>query len=173
MRLPARAVAVVLLLAGCAGCSAPVLSVRHALPAALPMPAGTEAVRVGRFSVTPAGEQAAAAVLVDALRERLSAHWTVVGDGPAGAKAAEIAGEIRVVTDDVRGTRPIRRYDQATGTWVSGEVPTLVAHGIGPRDVPRGAAGVGRSGVYGRDGPGVPFDGRSACARRVGSGSAG
>ncbi|MBL7139838.1 MAG: hypothetical protein ISS74_02925 [Planctomycetes bacterium] len=126
MRLPARAVAVVLLLAGCAGCSAPVLSVRHALPAALPMPAGTEAVRVGRFSVTPAGEQAAAAVLVDALRERLSAHWTVVGDGPAPAKAAEIAGDIRVVTDDARGTRPIRRYDQATGTWVSGEAPTLV-----------------------------------------------
>ena len=116
----------VLLLAGCAGCSAPVLSVRHALPAALPMPAGTEAVRVGRFSVTPAGEQAAAAVLVDALRERLSAHWTVVGDGPAPAKAAEIAGDIRVVTDDARGTRPIRRYDQATGTWVSGEAPTLV-----------------------------------------------
>jgi len=125
-RSPCHAVILVLLLAGCTGCAGPVLTVRHVLPAAMPMPAGTKVVRVGTFTVAPAERQEAGGVLAEALRERLSACWTVVGNGPAPAKAARITGEVCIETDDARGTRPIREYDDRTRTWIRRDVPTLV-----------------------------------------------
>jgi len=56
------------LTAGMAGCAAPVLSVRHTLPAAVPLPEGARMVRVGEFTVTPTGRKKAVAALTGALQ---------------------------------------------------------------------------------------------------------
>jgi len=123
----------VLLAAAMAGCAAPVLSIRHALPAAVPLPEGTRMVRVGRFAVTPTGPKGirtdrkqAAAGLTEALQKRLSRHWAIDGDAEARAHAVEVTGEIAIETNDARGTRRIRRYAQEADAWQAQQVPTLV-----------------------------------------------
>ena len=126
-----RSAAMVLLAAGAAamaGCAAPVLLVRHELPAAVPLPEGTRMVRVGTFTVTGAGRQAAAtaAVLAEALQRHLSRHWAIDGDADTRAHAVEVTGEIAIETDDERGTRRLRQYNETTKQWQEREVPTLV-----------------------------------------------
>jgi len=112
--------------AGAAGCAAPVLSVRHPLPAAVPLPEGTEMVRVGEFSVTPPERKTAAAALTGALQKRLSRHWAIDGDADARVRAVQVTGDLVIKTEDARGARRLRRYDEAAGAWQEAEVPTLV-----------------------------------------------
>ncbi len=117
------------LLAACAaataGCAAPVLSVRHVLPAPVTLPEGTEMVRVGDFRVHPPGHDAAA-VLTEALQKRLSRHWAIDGDADARARAVRLTGRITLKTDEQRATRTVRLYDEAAGAWQTRQVPTLV-----------------------------------------------
>ena len=112
--------------AGAAGCAAPVLSVRHTLPAPVPLPEGTEMVRVGAFRVTPAGHEDAAAVLTEVPQNRLSRHWAIDGDADARARAVRMTGRIALETNEARRTRPVRTWDEAAGAWQDREVPTLV-----------------------------------------------
>ena len=138
------------LLAACAamaaGCAAPVLSVRHVLPAPVTLPEGTETVRVGDFRVHPPGHEDAAAVLTEALQHRLSRHWAIDGDAGARAQAVHMTGRITLKTDEQRGTRRVRTYDDTAGAWQTRQVPTLVrtatAH-VTCRVTPPGAGGTG------------------------------
>jgi len=125
----ARSAAMVLLAAcaaAMAGCAAPVLSIRHSLPAAVPLPAGTEMVRVGAFTVTPPDRKPAAAALAEALQKRLSRRWAIDGDAATRARAVQVTGEIAIATEESRGTRRVRRYDETAGAWRERQVPTLV-----------------------------------------------
>ncbi|MEA3367377.1 MAG: hypothetical protein U9R68_04610 [Planctomycetota bacterium] len=125
----ARSAAMVLLVACAAvvaGCAAPVLSIRHSLPAAVPLPAGTEMVRVGEFTVTPPDRKPAAAALAEALQKRLSRHWAIDGDAATRARAVHVTGEIAIATEESGGTRRVRRYDETAGAWRERQVPTLV-----------------------------------------------
>jgi len=117
------------LTAAMAGCAAPVLPVRHTLPAAVPLPEGTRMVRVGEFTVTPTGRKTAVAALTGSLQQRLSRHWAIDGDADARARAVRVTGEIVLETEDARGTRRLRRYGEETGAWRQQEVPTLVRTG--------------------------------------------
>jgi len=132
--------------AGAAGCAAPALSVRHTLPAPVPLPKGTEMVRVGAFRVTPAGHEHAAAVLTEALQKRLSRHWAIDGDADARARAVRMTGRIALETNEARGTRPVRTWDEAAGAWQDRKVPTFVrtasAH-VTCRVTPPDAGGTG------------------------------
>ena len=112
--------------AAMAGCAAPVLSIRHSLPAAVPMPAGTEMVRVGAFTVTPPDRKPAGDALTEALQQRLSRHWAIDGDAATRARAVQVTGEIAIAAEDARGTRRVRRYDDTAGAWREQEIPTLV-----------------------------------------------
>jgi tetratricopeptide (TPR) repeat protein len=128
--MPTARSATMVLLAACAaamaGCAAPVLSVRHALPAAVPLPGDARMVRVDAFTVTPPAHKDAAAVLTQALQKRLSRHWAIDGDADTRARAVRLTGDVAIRTDDARGTRRVRRYDEAAGVWQETEVPTLV-----------------------------------------------
>ncbi|MFO8011769.1 MAG: tetratricopeptide repeat protein [Phycisphaerae bacterium] len=128
--MPTARSATMVLLATCAaamaGCAAPVLSVRHDLPAAVPLPEDARMVRVGDFSVHPPGHDDAAAVLTQGLQKRLSRHWAIDGDADTRARAVRLTGAVAIKTDDARGTRRVRRYDKAAGAWREAEVPTLV-----------------------------------------------
>jgi len=108
------------------GCGGPVVTVRHALPAALPLPADVEMVRVGTFNVKPAGRREAAALMTEALQKRLSRHWAIDGDAGTRAKALEVGGAIAVDTKDVKGLRNIRQWTSGGREWVVVQVPTLV-----------------------------------------------
>jgi len=113
-------------MAAMAGCAAPVLSVRHPLPSAVPLPEGTEVIRIGTFTATPAGHQYAVAALTEALQTRVSEHWAIDGNAQARAHAVDVAGEIGITTSEASGTRRLRRYDEAAGQWREHQVPTLV-----------------------------------------------
>lgn len=128
--MPMSRSAVAVLVAGAAalvaGCTAPVLSVRHSLPAAVPMPAGTQVLHIGTFTVTPPDRQAAAAAMTEALQTHLSRHWAIDGDARARAHTVGVTGTIAIATSEKSGTRRLRQYDEATGAWREHEVPTFV-----------------------------------------------
>lgn len=105
-----------------AGCGGPVLTVRHVLPAALPMPADVGAVRAKAFAAEPAGAAEAAVVLARLLNERLEKVWP----DKAGAAGAEVGGTVRVDAKDARGARRLRQWDAKARAWAEREVPTLV-----------------------------------------------
>ena len=108
------------------GCGGPIVTVRHALPAALPLPDGVQMVRVGTFNVQPAGRREVASLMTEALQKRLSRHWAIDGDAGARAKALEVGGTVAVETKDVKGSRNIRQWTGEKREWVAVEVPTLV-----------------------------------------------
>ena len=109
-----------------AGCSGPVVTVRHTLPAAVPLPAGVETVRVRKFAAHAADTGEVAALLTESLQKRLSRHWAIDGDARARARAVDVGGTIALETKDVKGTRTVRRWDGQTRTWHAVQVPTLV-----------------------------------------------
>jgi len=125
MRRPALFVCVAasVLIAGCGG---PVLTLRHTLPAAVPLPAGVEMVRVRKFAVHPADTGEVAALLTESLQKRLSRHWAIDGDARAQARAVDVGGTIALETKDVKGTRTVRRWDGESREWLPSQVPTLV-----------------------------------------------
>ena len=125
MRRPALFVCVAasVLIAGCGG---PVLTLRHTLPAAVPLPAGVEMVRVRKFAVHPADTGEVAALLTESLQKRLSRHWAIDGDARAQARAVDVGGTIALETKDVKGTRTVRRWDGESREWLPRQVPTLV-----------------------------------------------
>ncbi len=119
--------------AGMVGCAAPVLSVRHTLPAAVPLPEGTQMVRVGEVTVTPPGPKGTRterkpvpAILTESLQKRLSRHWAIDGNAETRAHAVDVTAEVTIQADDARGRRRIRRYDQEADAWQAQAVPTLV-----------------------------------------------
>ena len=125
MRRPALfvCVAATVLIAGCSG---PVVTVRHALPAAVPLPAGVETVRVRKFAVHAADTGEVAALLTESLQKRLSRHWAIDGDARARARAVDVGGTITLETKDVKGTRTVRQWEGETRTWRAVQAPTLV-----------------------------------------------
>lgn len=104
-----------------AGCGGPVLTVRHVLPAALPMPADVGTVRAKAFAVEPAGGEAAA-VLAKLLNERLEKVWP----DKAGDAGAEVGGTVRVDAKEAKGASRLRQWDAKARAWAEREVPTLV-----------------------------------------------
>ena len=128
MRRPALfvCVAATVLIAGCSG---PVVTVRHALPAAVPLPAGVETVRVRKFAVHAADTGEVAALLTESLQKRLSRHWAIDGDARARARAVDVGGTITLETKDVTGTRTVRQWEGETRTWRAVQAPTLVLWG--------------------------------------------
>ena len=125
MRRPALFVCVAasVLIAGCGG---PVVTVRHTLPAAVPLPAGVETVRVRKFAVHAADTGEVAALLTESLQKRLSRHWAIDGDSRARARAVDVGGTITLETKDVKGTRAVRRWEGETREWHAVQMPTLV-----------------------------------------------
>jgi len=108
------------------GCGGPVVTVRHTLPAALPLPADVQMVRVRTFDVQPAGHRDVAALMTEALQKRLSRHWAIDGDAATRAKAVHVGGTITLETKDVKGSRTVRRWTSDQREWVAVQVPTLI-----------------------------------------------
>lgn len=125
MRRPALFVCVAasVLIAGCGG---PVVTVRHTLPAAVPLPADVETVRVRKFAVHAADTGKVVALLTESLQKRLSRRWAIDGDARARARAVDVGGTITLETKDVKGTRAVRRWEGETREWHAVQVPTLV-----------------------------------------------
>lgn len=109
-----------------AGCGGPVVTVRHVLPAAVPLPAEAAMVRVRKFTVEPADQAALAAPMTEALQKRLSRHWAIDGDAETRATAVEVGGILHADVRDAKSSRRLRQWDAATREWREVEVPTLV-----------------------------------------------
>jgi len=111
-----------------AGCTAPVLTVRHAAPAALPLPRGVTGLRAAALRVEPAGKAACGATAADLLGERLAAMGLAApaDAGPGAAAVLHVGGTMRVETSDRSGVRSLRQWDAATRRWTTVEAPSLV-----------------------------------------------
>ena len=115
----------VVLALGLAGCGG-VVTVRHVLPADLPVPQRADALTVGTFTAaqgTPYAERAAK-LLLGRLGE-LAKSQPQTGEIPAG-QAVTVSGEVYVQTHDARGRRTVRRRDPETESYADVELPTLV-----------------------------------------------
>lgn len=138
----ALAVAAISLCLLAAGCSPPVVSVHHKLPAALPLPADITSLRVGEFTVAelpaapavsaaeaPAGPAAVAvtvtpelaSLMTDRLGRELTETLPAATDG-----AGIVGGSLHVSIGDTRGVRTVLRFDPATKGATPVEVATLV-----------------------------------------------
>jgi len=126
-------------LAAAGGCKAPVITVTHVLPAAVPIAADVGRLEVGDFTVRGEPNEEAAAFTARALRERLAelkgaslsqpsgettagADAAAAGDPDASGPTARVSGEIRLTVTDTEVQRPIRRWDPD-----SREARTLIA----------------------------------------------
>ena len=119
---PCLAVALAAAAAFAAGCAAPVLTVRHVLPAALPLPADVGLVRAKGFDVDPPSGATVWAPAAQGLDERLAALWPEGGRGAT----ADVGGKVRIEVKDAPGSRDVRRWDAATRAWVAEAAATLV-----------------------------------------------
>jgi len=102
------------------GCGGPVVPIRHALPAAVPLPGGVQRLTPGAFSVTGVAPGSFSADLAKKLTEGLAADW------PKTGQAANVGGEIRVKVNDASGKRSIRRYSPKTKAFETVRVDSLV-----------------------------------------------
>ncbi|MBE3069616.1 MAG: tetratricopeptide repeat protein, partial [Planctomycetes bacterium] len=119
---PCLAVALAAAAALAGGCAAPVLTMHHVLPAALPLPADVGLVRAKDFAVDPPSGTAVWAPAARGLDERLAALWPEGGRGAV----ADVGGKVRIEVKDAPGSREVRRWDTKTRAWVAETVPTLV-----------------------------------------------
>ncbi len=113
------------------GCAPPVVSVRHVMPGALPLPGDIARARAGTFTIRSGPKGDFAAFMQTALDEHL--RDAPVGLGHTGrsseiteARIARVGGAIDIETKDLRGRRPLRRLNRETGGLDSVEVPTLI-----------------------------------------------
>jgi hypothetical protein len=102
------------------GCAGPVLTVRHDLPAAVPLPPGVARLEAGDFGVTPPELAAMGEFVACRLGERFKALWP-----DAGGKALRVGGTIVLKTRDDAGSREVRVYDAKAAKWVTAVLPTL------------------------------------------------
>jgi len=106
------------------GCAAPVVPIRHALPAAVPLPSDLVGLDAGSFRVKagPAGDYGAR--LSQALAERLAK--TPLSPGAATGPRARVGGDVVIEVGDAAGHRSIRRRDAKTGQFEPVRAPSLV-----------------------------------------------
>jgi len=106
------------------GCQTPTITVRHALPAAAPLPGDVTRLRAGGCTIAGGPKGDYAAMAGESLQQRLAATFPASQAGPAGE--GDVTAAIHIELKDVRGKRVIRRWDAKTRTLVDREVPTLV-----------------------------------------------
>lgn len=106
-----------------AGCAAPVVTVRHKLPAAVVIPGHDARMRVKGFSVKTGPKDAFADFAAGRLKQRLGES---AGAGNAANPEALVRGDIHVTVRDAKATRRVRGRDGKTGDLTSHEVPTLI-----------------------------------------------
>jgi len=107
------------------GCAGPAVTVRHVLPAALPLPADVASIHVGEFAVRGQAPEGLADSLAAALKKALAdAPWRAEAraGAPRPTARVEVAGEVRAESAETRGSRLLRpgRQDQPERA-----VPTL------------------------------------------------
>ncbi len=131
----AIAVAAILVCLSAAGCTPPVVSVNHKLPAALPLPTDITALKVGQFTVAegapaPSAGAAAKAVAITpelasfitgGLARHLAETLPAATDGPG-----VVGGSLHVSIADTRSMRTVMRLAPTTKATTPVEVPTLV-----------------------------------------------
>ena len=108
------------------GCSAPVVTITHALPAALPVVEDGRAVNVGSFSAHGDATEEQTAFAAEALGERLmelGIGQLVPGDGRANVT---IGGTVHVTVTNTEGERMVRVRSAQTGVLADQTVPSLV-----------------------------------------------
>ncbi len=103
--------------AALAGCAGPEITIRHVLPADLPVPAELP-LAAGEFTAV-AGEQAYADFAAGELAKRIAAAGR---DGSAGGS---ISARVWVHTDESKGKRAIRRYNPQQRATETVDVSTL------------------------------------------------
>ena len=109
-----------------AGCAAPVVTVRHKLPAAVVIPGHGAGMRVKGFSVKTGPKGAYADFAAGLLKRRLAES---AGAGNAANPGVLVRGDIHVTLRDVKATRRVRGRDGKGGDLTSREVPTLIRTG--------------------------------------------
>jgi len=124
--LPAVLVSVV------AGCAAPVITVHHILPAALPLDGQDWQFQATSFvasSVSPAGaiaQEDAADLLVAEFARRQTAQSGQVGHPAREGRTAWVAGKFDLTVTDRAGHRTVRLRNPQSGQLEPHELPTLV-----------------------------------------------
>jgi len=109
-----------------AGCAAPVVTVRHKLPAAVVIPGHDAGMRVKGFSVKTGPKDGFADFAAGRLRQRLAKS---AGRSGAANRGALLRGDIHIAMHDTKGTRRVRRGGGKTGDLASHEVSALIRTG--------------------------------------------
>jgi hypothetical protein len=109
-----------------AGCGAPVVTVRHKLPAAVAIPGYDAGMRVKGFSVKSGPKGAFADFATDLLKRRLAES---AGAGSVADPGALVQGDIHITLRDVKATRRVRGRDGNSGELIGRDVPTLIRTG--------------------------------------------
>ena len=107
------------------GCRAPVLSITHVLPAAVPLDADVAALNVETFTLREGRNEELALFLAQVLQLRLAEYAERRGRDPLGLSAT-VGGEIHVVITNTEAQRPIRVWDPARGQATTQIAPSLV-----------------------------------------------
>jgi len=108
-----------------AGCSAPVLSIKHVLPAALPLQAEIAPAQAKDFVVSPATEQDMASFVAQAVNDRLFGSDGATSR-PAMGDSLVVAGAIDIESTDRAGQRDIRRWNSDAAQYETRPEPFLV-----------------------------------------------
>lgn len=107
------------------GCRAPVLSITHVLPAAVPLDADVAALKVEPFTLREGRNEDLALFLAQVLQLRLAEYAERTGRDPVGPSAT-VGGEIHVVITNTETQRPIRLWDPAGRQATTQIAPSLV-----------------------------------------------
>ena len=111
------------------GCGAPVLSIKHVLPAAVPLQAEIAPARPRDFVVRPASDQDMAQFVAQAVNDRLcgsAAGSNGATSRPATSGSLIVAGMIDIESTDRAGQRDIRRWNADNGQYDTQPEPFLV-----------------------------------------------
>lgn len=109
-----------------AGCGAPVVTVRHKLPAAVVIPGYDAGMRVKGFSVKTGPKGGFADFAAGLLKRRLAES---AGAGKAANPGVLVRGDIHITLRDVKATRRVRWRDGNSGDLIGRDVPTLIRTG--------------------------------------------
>jgi len=104
------------------GCQAPVVTIVHILPAAVPLEVEVTQLQVGALAVHGGpDEDEMSAFMAERLRQRLAE-----AGNPSGPPGPEVQGTFDVQIADKESDRPIRRWDLVSKQIQTETVPSLV-----------------------------------------------
>jgi len=108
------------------GCEQPVVTIRHSLPAPVPVSEGIERIEPGSVSVTGWSDEPLDEFVVETFRRRAGDHWSEPREAPPSGRAAKVATDIRIRTADAHGTREVSSFNPKSRALERGELSTLI-----------------------------------------------